>query len=72
MKRKKHAGGRIDLKWLGSYKILKALCRGIYRVQSTRDPSQKVARVHGIHLKPYHPPDEKVHTLSISCYKNLV
>ena len=63
MKRKKRAGGKMDLKWLGPYKIIKALGRGIYRVQSTRDPSQIVAKVHGIHLKPYHPPDEKVHTL---------
>ena len=62
----------MDLKWLGAYKIIKALGRGIYRVPSTDDPSQIVARVHGIHLKPYHPPDEKVRRLGISCYKNNI
>ena len=39
MKRKKCAGGKIDLKWPGPYKILKALGRCIYGVQSTDDLS---------------------------------
>ena len=65
---KKCSGRKIDLKWLGPYKIIKTLGRGIYRVLSIDDPSQIVPRVHGIHLKPYHSPDGKVCTLE---YKML-
>ena len=59
MKRKIRACGKMDLKWLDN----KSLGSGIYKVQSTNDPSQIVPTVYGVHLKPYHPPDGKVCTL---------
>ena len=53
MKRKKRAGGKMDFKWLGPYRIVKSMEKGLYQIESTSHPNEK--RVHGIHLKPYDP-----------------
>ena len=52
--RKKRAGGKLDFKWLGPYTVVKSMGRGLYQIQDTNDPKQKL-KVHGIHLKLFHP-----------------
>ena len=32
MIRKKHAGGKIDFKWLGPYSVVKSADRGLYYI----------------------------------------
>ena len=54
MKRKKRAGGKLDFKWLGPYMIVQSMGRGLYQIQDVNDPKQKL-KVHGIHLKLFHP-----------------
>ena len=49
--RKKRAGGKLDSKWIGPYRITHSLGRGIYRIEHVKNPSKVVNRVHGVHLK---------------------
>ena len=60
MKRKKRAGGKMDFKWLGPYRIVKSMGKGLYQIESTSHPNEKIQRTHGIHLKPYNPSAEMV------------
>ena len=55
-RRKKRAGGKLDFTWLGPYRIVKSLGRGLYRIVSVDDSSKIIARVHGVHLKQYRTP----------------
>lgn len=54
--RKKRKGGKLDSKWVGPYKILATLGRGLYRLQQVCDPAKIVTRVNGVHLKEYNMP----------------
>ena len=56
--RKKRKGGKLDMKWTGTYTITKSLGRGLYRLEEVEDPSKAISRVNGVHLKPYHKPLE--------------
>ena len=49
--RKKRAGGKLESKWLGPYKITHSMGRGLYRLEDARDPTKVVSRVNGVHLK---------------------
>lgn len=60
MKRKKRAGGKMDYKWLGPYRIVKSMGKGLYQIEGVHHPEIKIERVHGIHLKPYHPLSKNV------------
>ena len=51
--RKKRKGGKLDEKWLGPFKIVGSLGRGLYRIMEIHN-GKVVPRVHGVHLKPYH------------------
>lgn len=51
--RKKRAGGKLDHRWTGPYKITSAIGRGLFRLQMVEDPTKFVARVNGVHLKKY-------------------
>lgn len=53
-RRKKRAGGKLDTKYTGPYKITKCLSKGIYSLQKVDNPSDIVKRVSGADLKPYH------------------
>ena len=53
--RKKRAGGKLDHRWTGPYKIVSALGRGLYRLQDAHNPTKVVTRVNGVHLKKYLP-----------------
>jgi hypothetical protein len=48
--RKKRAGGKLDSKWVGPYKITHSMGRGLYRLQDTKNPTKVINRVHGVHL----------------------
>ena len=52
-RRKKRANAKLDVKYLGPYTITKVLGKGTYSLQLIADPSQKVEKVKGAHLKPY-------------------
>ena len=54
-KRKKQAGGKLDFKWLGPYTIVKSMGRGLYQIQDVSDHTKQKLKVHGIHLKLFHP-----------------
>ena len=55
----------MDFHWLGPYKILQALGRGLYRIEGVHD-ADVIPRIHGVHLKIYHTPSvEKVTEISI-------
>ena len=54
MKRKKQAGGKMDFKWLGPFKVMKSMGRSLYQIQNV-DCTEKVEKIHGVHLKPYVP-----------------
>lgn len=58
--REKHAGGKLDHKWLGPYRISGVLGRGLYRLEDVKNPTKVVSRVNGVHLKPYLPQAEQV------------
>ena len=66
MKRKKRAGGKMDFKWLGPYRIIKSMGKGLYQIESTSQPTERIQRVHGIHLKPYDPSGKMVTSLVVS------
>ena len=42
----------MDFHWLGPYKILQALGRGLYRIEGVHD-ADVIPRIHGVHLKKY-------------------
>ena len=63
-KRKKRAGGKMDFKWLGPYRIVKSMGKGLYQIESADQPHIKIQRVHGIHLKTYHPSAKTVSSYS--------
>lgn len=69
MKRKKRAGGKMDYKWLGPYRIVKSMSKGLYQIESVEQPKIKIQRVHGIHLKPYRP---SAKTVSIATYMHIL
>ena len=55
--RKKRKGGCLDHRWIGPYKVVKDMGKGFYSIQSIAN-GKKLARIHGIHLKPYNTPAE--------------
>lgn len=55
--RKKRKGGKLDSKWVGPYKIVRSLGRGLYQIASVSD-QKVIARVNGVHLKKYNMPLE--------------
>ena len=55
MKRKKRAGGKMDFKWQGPYKVVKSVGKGIFQIINTND-SMQTLKVHGMHLKMFYPP----------------
>ena len=57
--RKKCKGGKLDHRYMGSYKILKILPKGTYLLQLVAN-SEVVVRVTGSHLKPYNEPAHDV------------
>ena len=57
--RRKRKGGKMDLPWLGPYKIVNSLGRGLYRLEGI-DDDKVISRVNGVHLKLYHQPIRKV------------
>ncbi len=50
--RKKRKGGKLDMKWLGPFKIVGSLGRGLYRLQKI-DSNEIIPRVNAVHMKPY-------------------
>ena len=48
---KKRKGG--GDKWIGPFRITKALGKGLYSLESLDKPQEIVGRVNGIHLKPW-------------------
>ena len=44
----------MDFKWLGPFKVMKSMGRGLYQIQNV-DCTEKVEKIHGVHLKPYVP-----------------
>lgn len=59
--RKKRAGGKLDHKWLGPFRVSHALGRGLFRLEDAKNPTKVVNRVNGVHLKRYLPPSKQVH-----------
>jgi len=55
MKWKKQAGGKMDFKWQGPYKVVKSVGKGIFQILNTNDLTQTL-KVHGRHLKLFYPP----------------
>ena len=55
-RRKKRANAKLDEKYLGPFTITKVLGKGTYSLQLVADPSKRVERVNGAHLKPYFTP----------------
>ena len=47
------AGGKLDYRWTGPYRISCALGRGLYRLQEVQNPTKIVTRVNGVPLKRY-------------------
>ena len=52
-RRSKRAGGKLDHRWNGPFKITKCLGRGLYSLERINDPKVVVSRVNGVHLKKY-------------------
>ena len=46
--RKKQAGGKLDSKWTGPYRIVKSLGRGLYSLESVQNGRNTVTRVNGV------------------------
>ena len=55
--RKKRAGGKMD------FRIVEALGRGLYRIESVQN-EDVIPRIHGVHLKKYHTPSVEKVTLN--------
>ena len=51
--RKRRLGGKLDSKWIGPYSIVANLGKDLFWLQKVDDSTQIVARVNGVHLKPY-------------------
>ena len=51
----------MDFKWLGPYKIIREIGKGLCGIEHVEDKTV-IGRVHGAHLKQYLIPDEKVHS----------
>ena len=51
--RKKRKGGKLDAKWVGPFKICRALGKGLYSLTSLDRSVANIDRVNGKHLKPY-------------------
>ena len=51
--RKKRKGGKLDSKWIGPFRITKALGKCLYSLESLDEPPVTVVRVNGVHLKPW-------------------
>ena len=51
--RRKRKGGKMDEKWVGPYRIVSVLGRGLYRLVEVSDPTKIITRVNGVHLKQY-------------------
>ncbi len=49
--RKKRKGGKLDSKYVGSFKIIRARGKGVYYIENVA--SGKVSRAIGSHLKEY-------------------
>ena len=45
---KKRAGGKMDFQWVGPYRIVKALGRGLYRIESVQN-EDVIPRIYGVH-----------------------
>ena len=45
----------MDYKWIGPYRIVKSMGKGLYQIESADQSNVKIQRAHGIHLKPYNP-----------------
>ena len=43
----------LDGKWIGPFRITKALGKGLYSLESFDEPPVTVGRVNGVHLKPW-------------------
>lgn len=52
--RKKRKGGKLDCKWVGPYRIIADLGRGLYKLVCIQNPLKIIKRVNGVHLKEYH------------------
>lgn len=50
--RKKRKGGKLDTKWVGPYKIVASLGRGLFRLENCLT-GEIVQRVNGVHIKRY-------------------
>lgn len=51
--RHKRKGGKLDSKWVGPYKIIGSLGRGLYRLENLADTTKIINRINGVHLKPF-------------------
>ena len=47
------------LNGVGPYKIIRSIGRGLYGLELVEDPTKVVSRVNGVHLKPYHIPENQ-------------
>ena len=65
--RKKRAGGKLDSRWTGPYRIVNSLGRGLYSLESVQNSKKTVTRVNGVHLKRY----MMQQVVSIFCDKNI-
>ena len=57
---KEKKGGKLDYRWLGPYKIVKSLGKGLYSLKGVEDPGRVIERVHGTRLKPYLSPLQSI------------
>ena len=57
--RKKRAGGCLDHRWVGPYKITKDVGKGLYSINNIAN-KKVISRVHGVHLKIYNQVSESV------------
>ena len=51
--RRKRKGGKLDEKWVGPYRIIRVLGRGLYRLEEVSDATWIINRINGVHLKQY-------------------
>ena len=68
--RKKRAGGKLDSHWTGPYRIVNALGRGLYSLESVQNKKNTVTRVNGVHLKRYMPKEvcPRIYILEVQFY----
>ena len=59
-RRKKRAGGKLDERYTGPYRIIKKFGKGIFSLELLLDPTEIVDKVSGVHLKIYKNPTENV------------